>query len=162
MRKAAFTYGLLDERLRALGFTAHTQKGKARIYRHKPTGASVILPDAPFAEEVLPHHLVVARHVLKEHNLGDLDQGQVILHKTYPQYPPGVENLQILVDDLIREYKKAHRDEAEDLQVFRPRWYGPLADGRLLLRIGQSIFLIRDNQVEQEIREAETPLAYWL
>jgi hypothetical protein len=72
MRKAAFTYGLLDEKLRALGFTARSQKGKARIYRHEQTGASVILPDAPFEEEVLPHHLAVARHVLNEYHLGDI------------------------------------------------------------------------------------------
>ena len=52
-----------DERLRALGFTFHTQEGKARIYRHEKTGASVILPDAPFDEPVLLHHLAVIRHV---------------------------------------------------------------------------------------------------
>lgn len=69
MPKTVFTYGLLDERLRTLGFTAHTQKGKARIYRHYKTGASVILPDTPFDEEVLPHHLSVIRHVLREHDL---------------------------------------------------------------------------------------------
>lgn len=73
MPKIAFTYGLLDERLRALGFTAHTQKGKARIYKHEQTGARIILPDVPFNEDVLPHHLAVTRHVLKEHNLGDTE-----------------------------------------------------------------------------------------
>jgi hypothetical protein len=82
MPKAALTYGLLDERLRALGFTARTQAGKARIYRHEPTGASIILPDAPFEQEVLPHHLVVARRVLKEYDLADLDNGQIIPMKT--------------------------------------------------------------------------------
>ncbi|HEY7428226.1 MAG TPA: hypothetical protein VH682_28590 [Gemmataceae bacterium] len=83
MPKAAFTYGLLDERLRALGFTARTQKGKARIYRHEQTGASIILPDAPFDEEVLPHHLAVTCHVLKERNLGDIDREQAIPSKTF-------------------------------------------------------------------------------
>lgn len=78
MRNGAFTYGVLDERLRRLGFTARTQKGKARIYRHERTGASVFLPDAPFEDEVLPHHLAVARHALREYNLGDIDCGQVI------------------------------------------------------------------------------------
>jgi len=72
-----FTYGLLDERLRALGFTAHTQQGKARIYKHEQTGASIILPDTCFEDEVLPRHLVVARRVLKDYNLGDLDEEQV-------------------------------------------------------------------------------------
>jgi hypothetical protein len=160
MRRAGFTYGLLDERLRALGFTVRTQQGKARIYRHEPTGASVILPDVPFDEEVLPHHLAVARHALKEHNLGDVDQEQIILNQTHKQYPPGAENLKILVEDLIRDYKKAHPDEAEDLEVFPPRWYGSSEDG--MLRVGRSIFVIRDNHVEQEIKEAETPPAHWL
>lgn len=78
MPKAVFTYGRLDERLRNLGFTVRTQKGKARIYRHQPTGAAVVLPDVPFAEEVLPHHLAVARHVLNEYSLGDIEYGSVV------------------------------------------------------------------------------------
>ena len=160
MHKTALTYGLLDKRLRALGFGALTQKGKARIYRHEQTGASIILPDAPFGEEVLPHHLVVARRVLKDHNLGDLDEGQVNPTKRYNQYPTGVESLKILVDDLIREYKKEHPDEAEDLEVFPPHWYGPPEDG--LLKIGRSIFVIRDNKVEKELRQSEAPPGYWL
>jgi predicted RNA binding protein YcfA (HicA-like mRNA interferase family) len=73
MPKTALTYGLLDETLRTLGFTAHTQKGKARVYRHDKTGVRIILPDAPFEEEVLGHHLAVIRHVLKEHDLDDSD-----------------------------------------------------------------------------------------
>jgi predicted RNA binding protein YcfA (HicA-like mRNA interferase family) len=67
-----FTYGVLDKRLRDLGFAAHTQKGKARVYKHELTGATVILPDAPFTTQVLPHHLVVVRRVLSEYDLGDL------------------------------------------------------------------------------------------
>jgi predicted RNA binding protein YcfA (HicA-like mRNA interferase family) len=78
MRKAAFTYGLLDERLRALGFTVRTLKGKARIYKHEQTEASVILPDVPFVEEVIPHHLAVARHVLNEYNLRGIDERESV------------------------------------------------------------------------------------
>ncbi len=73
MPNAAFTYRQLDARLRALGFSVRTQKGKARIYRHERTGASVILPDAPFDQEVLPHHLAVARHALQEYDLESLE-----------------------------------------------------------------------------------------
>lgn len=73
MPNAAFTYRRLDERPRALGFTVRRQKGKARIYRHERTGASVILPDAAFDEEGLPHHLAVARHTPREYNLEDLE-----------------------------------------------------------------------------------------
>jgi len=73
MGKTVFTYGRLDEGLRALGFSVRSQKGKARIYRHEQTEASIILPDAPFDEEVIPHHLAFVHHVLKEHDLGDID-----------------------------------------------------------------------------------------
>jgi predicted RNA binding protein YcfA (HicA-like mRNA interferase family) len=72
MSEPELTYGTLDKQLRDLGFGAHTQKGKARVYRHERTGATVILPDAPFEEAVLPHHLVVVRRVLSEYDLGDL------------------------------------------------------------------------------------------
>jgi hypothetical protein len=82
MRNAIFTYGRFDERLRSLGFTVHTQSGKARIYRLERTGASVILPDSSFEEKVLPHHLAVARHVLDEYHLGDLDCEQTISNTT--------------------------------------------------------------------------------
>ena len=71
MDNGAITYGRLDESLRRWGFTVHTQKGKARIYRHEPTGASIYLPDTPFDDEVLPRHLVAVRHVLSEYELGD-------------------------------------------------------------------------------------------
>jgi hypothetical protein len=46
------------------------------------------------------------------------------------------------------------------LEVFPPHWYGSPEDG--LLRIGRSIFVIRDNKVEQELREMETPPGSWL
>jgi predicted RNA binding protein YcfA (HicA-like mRNA interferase family) len=160
MSEAEFTYGLLDERLRALGFTVHAQKGKARIYKHKQMGASIILPDAPLDKEALPHHLAVVRHVLKEYNIGENDRETAIPSKTYNQYPPGVENLKILIEDLAREYKKEHPEEVEELEVFAPRWYGPPENG--LLKIGRSIFVIRNNKVEQEIREAETQPTYWM
>ena len=77
MHKAILTYGLLDKRLRALGFAVHTLKDKARIYKHD-AGASIFLPDAPFEQDVFPHHLVVVRRVLKEYDLADLDNGQII------------------------------------------------------------------------------------
>ena len=72
MPKTILTYGQLDERLRVLGFSARTQKGKARIYKHELTGARIFLPDVSLKEEVLPHHLAVTRHVLEDYNLGDL------------------------------------------------------------------------------------------
>lgn len=72
MPKTAFTYSQLDERLRALGFTARIQKGKSRIYKHERTGARIFFPDVPLNDSVLPYHLAVTRHVLEDYNLGDI------------------------------------------------------------------------------------------
>ena len=77
MPKAAFTYRQMDEWLRALGFTAWAQEGKARVYKHEQTGARIFLPDILLEQEVLPHHLFVARHVLDDYGLGALDNGQI-------------------------------------------------------------------------------------
>jgi hypothetical protein len=75
--KTALTYGLLDEKLRVLGFAVRTEKGRARIYKHEPSGASVILPDTRFDDQVLPHHLVVVRRVLADYDLGEFDDGRL-------------------------------------------------------------------------------------
>ena len=71
MAEINLTYGQLDKALRSHGFVAHTLEGKARIYKHEATGAKIILPDAPLAETVLPHHLIVVRTVFKEFNLAE-------------------------------------------------------------------------------------------
>ncbi len=71
MAETALTYGQLDEVLRTHGFVAHPVEGQARIYKHEATGATVILPDSPLAEAVLPHHLIVVRTVLKEFDLAE-------------------------------------------------------------------------------------------
>ncbi len=70
MSEQSLTYSRLDEALRSVGFTPRTLERRARIYKH-PSGATVILPDAPFKDTVIPHHLVVVRTVLAEYNLPD-------------------------------------------------------------------------------------------
>jgi hypothetical protein len=85
MHKATFTYRQLDESLRALGFSVRTLKGKARIYQHEPTGARIFLPDAPFDREALPAHLVVARHVLDDYDLGEIENGRIVPAKASNQ-----------------------------------------------------------------------------
>ena len=67
MAEKAMTYGRLDETLRSLGFAARTIEDRARIYKHGPTGATIILPDTPFGEQMLPQHLIVVRTVLKDY-----------------------------------------------------------------------------------------------
>jgi hypothetical protein len=70
-----FTYRKLDQKLRALGFTVHMLEGnKGRFYKHEETGASIILPARPFDAEVLWHHVALARHVLDDYGLGELDE----------------------------------------------------------------------------------------
>ncbi len=66
MPEAPMTYSQLDEELRALGFTVRTVEGKARIYKHSGTGASVYLPDTGLGDPVIPHHLALVRSVLHE------------------------------------------------------------------------------------------------
>jgi hypothetical protein len=77
MPKTALTYRQLDEQLRALGFTAQTLKGEARVYTHKQTGARIFQPDIPLDREVLPRHLADARFVLDDYGLGELNNGQI-------------------------------------------------------------------------------------
>lgn len=71
MPDAVLTYARLGESLRDLGFGERVVPGKARVYRHAPTGATVVLPDSPPAEAVLPHHLIVVQAVLRDFNLAD-------------------------------------------------------------------------------------------
>ncbi len=63
------TYGRLDQELRSLGFAVRLDKGDAlqgdaRVYKHAPTGALLIVPVFPDAERVLPRHLGAARVTL--------------------------------------------------------------------------------------------------
>jgi len=69
MAETAMTYSQLDEGLRALGFTVRTVEGKARIYKHSATGASVFLPDTDLGDSVIPHHLNLVRSVLNEFDI---------------------------------------------------------------------------------------------
>ena len=71
MPEPSVTYGRLDETLRSLGFASRVVEGKARIYQHEATGAKVILPDASFADEVIPHHVLMVRTVLSEFGIAD-------------------------------------------------------------------------------------------
>ena len=71
------------------------------------------------------------------------------------QYPPGEIALTILVDDLIRKHKRDHPEEAEDLASDPPSWFS--SSGDVFLMIGRSIYRIRNNKVEEELRKAELP-----
>ena len=72
MFEQPITYARLDEALQSLGFTSRTLVGKARVYKH-PNGATVIFPDSPLEDTVIPHHLVVVRTVLAEYDIVSAD-----------------------------------------------------------------------------------------
>jgi hypothetical protein len=57
--------------LRSVGFSARTTPAQAKVYKQEATGATIILPDSPLRDSVLPHHLVVVRTVLKDYGISD-------------------------------------------------------------------------------------------
>jgi hypothetical protein len=73
MRRTDVTYGQLDKVLRSLGFTCRLVNGDppARVYDHKETGASFIIPPFPMSDFVLDYHLVGARTTLDLFGVAD-------------------------------------------------------------------------------------------
>jgi hypothetical protein len=66
MRRTEVTYGQLDRVLRSLGFSCRlvTDEPATRVYDHKETGASVMIPPFPENEFVLEYHLSGVRTTL--------------------------------------------------------------------------------------------------
>ena len=73
MRRSNFTYGQLEDVLRAFGFTCRpgTNDPPGRIYEHKKTGAIVALPAFPESDKVYAHHLLTARMALDDFGIAD-------------------------------------------------------------------------------------------
>jgi hypothetical protein len=59
------TYGKLDQLLRGLGFSARVAEDGARVYKHRDTGAGVVLPGYPDTQEVYPWHIGTTRVTLE-------------------------------------------------------------------------------------------------
>ncbi len=66
MKRTDVTYGQLDKVLRSLGFSCRlvTTEPPTRVYEHKETGASFMIPPFPMTDFVLDYHLVGARGIL--------------------------------------------------------------------------------------------------
>src|SRR5262249_26482315 len=63
MKRTEVTYGQLDKVLRSLGFSCRVvthDPPPARVYEHKESGASIIIPPFPMDDFVYAHHLLVA------------------------------------------------------------------------------------------------------
>jgi hypothetical protein len=73
MKRTQVTYGQLDKVLRSFGFTSRVVNGDppARVYDHKETGASIMMPPFPDHDRVLEYHLVTARVMLDEFGIAD-------------------------------------------------------------------------------------------
>ncbi len=73
MSRTDVTYGQLDRVLRSLGFTCREVDGDppARVYDHKQTGASIMVPPYPDEDRVLEWHLVTARVMLDQFGIAD-------------------------------------------------------------------------------------------
>jgi hypothetical protein len=73
MNRTDVTYGQLDEVLRSLGFSCRPVNGEppARLYEHKESGASFMLPPFPETDKVLEYHLLGARTMLDLFGISD-------------------------------------------------------------------------------------------
>jgi hypothetical protein len=73
MKRTDVTYGQLDKVLRSLGFSCRLVEGEppARVYEHKETGASFMMPPFPETDFVLDYHLVGARTTLDLFGIAD-------------------------------------------------------------------------------------------
>jgi hypothetical protein len=73
MKRTDVTYGQLDKVLRSLGFSSRLVNGEppARVYDHKETGASFMMPPFPDADFVLDYHLIGARTTLDLFGIAD-------------------------------------------------------------------------------------------
>jgi hypothetical protein len=74
MKRTNVTYGQLDKVLRSLGFSCRLvthDPPPARVYEHRESGASVMMPPYPMTDLVLEHHLVTARVMLDQYGIAE-------------------------------------------------------------------------------------------
>jgi hypothetical protein len=73
MTRTDVSYGQLDRALQSLGFTYRLAKGEppARVYDHKESGASFMMPCFPETDFVLDYHFVGARTTLAFFGIAD-------------------------------------------------------------------------------------------
>ncbi len=73
MKRTKVTYGQLDRVLRSLGFSSRLVNGDppARVYDHKETGASFMIPPLPETDFVLDYHLAGAQKTLDLFGIAD-------------------------------------------------------------------------------------------
>ncbi|HWG48018.1 MAG TPA: hypothetical protein VN688_34965 [Gemmataceae bacterium] len=73
MKRTDVTYGQLDRVLRSLGFSCRlaTLDPPSRVYEHKKSGASILLPPFPEGDGVLDYHLIAVRTTLDGFGIAD-------------------------------------------------------------------------------------------
>jgi hypothetical protein len=83
MKRTNVTYGQLDRALRSLGFTCRikTEPPPTRIYEHRESGSSFMLPRFPERDRVLDYHLVAVRTILDQNGVADPSAFEADLQK---------------------------------------------------------------------------------
>jgi hypothetical protein len=83
MRQTDLTYGQLDKVLNSLGFSLRRGHGDppSRVYDHKESGASFILPGYQDGDRVFEHHLVGARTTVDRFGVADPETFDAELRK---------------------------------------------------------------------------------
>jgi len=73
MKRSDVTYGQLDNVLCSLGFTCFVTDDPppTRVYRHKQTGAMIMLPAYPESDRVLEIHMLAVRAELDNFGIAD-------------------------------------------------------------------------------------------
>jgi len=74
MNRTEVSYGQLDAVLRSLGFSCRLYTADpppTRVYEHKETGTTVMLPPFPDDEKVLDYHLTLVRVMLDNYGIAD-------------------------------------------------------------------------------------------
>lgn len=73
MKRSMVTYVQLDKALRGLGFTCQPAKDEPPgvVYKHKESGAIIILPKYRDSARVFEHHLITVRAELDNFGLAD-------------------------------------------------------------------------------------------
>ncbi|MSU78242.1 MAG: hypothetical protein EXS16_09115 [Gemmataceae bacterium] len=81
--RVPFTYGQVDNVLRALGFSRHEFEthSKGVRYDHKESGAIIILPLLPKRNRMLDYHYALVRGTLEDFGVADRPVFEATLNK---------------------------------------------------------------------------------
>jgi hypothetical protein len=143
-----FRYGLRDVLARILEPRGPIGVRQRHLYRIEIPGESAEPDSFELPEEELaPAEPPVEVAIVANGN------GSMKGHATVA----GDKNLKRFVAELVRKYKLDHPDEKDDLRASPPSWFS--TSGHVFVSVGRSIYRIRNNRVEEELRKTDFPAA---